>query len=88
MQSTKKRTTIELYKCPCCGQYTLEEDYEDSYEICSVCGWEREYAYELEPDNPEAGSSNGWMSLNEAREYWKNNHKRLTYEMKHRDPGA
>ena len=67
MQSTKKRTTIELYKCPCCGQYTLEEDYEDSYEICPVCGW---------------------LSLNEAREYWKNNHKRLTYEMKHRDPGA
>ena len=35
---------MELYKCPCCEQYTLEEDYVDSYEICPVCGAEESMA--------------------------------------------
>lgn len=68
-----------LYKCPCCGQNTLEEDYEDSYEICPECGWEREYAYELDPDNPLAGCANGDLSLNDARKYWNEHHSRVPH---------
>jgi hypothetical protein len=67
----------QLYQCPCCGQNTLEEDYEDSYEVCPECGWEREQAYELEPDNPLAGCANGDISLNEARSYWREHHSRV-----------
>ena len=67
----------KLYKCPCCGQNTLDEDYEDSCEICSLCGWEREKDYELDPDNPFAGSANGDISLNEARAYWNKHHSRV-----------
>ena len=30
----------ERYQCRCCGNYTLEEPPEGSFEICHVCGWE------------------------------------------------
>ena len=68
-----------LFVCPCCGQNTLEEDYEDSYEICPECGWEREYAYELHPDKV-LGFSNGDISLNMARAYWNRYHRQIPYE--------
>ena len=69
--------TKNLYQCPCCGQYTLDEDFENSYETCPACGWEREYAYELDPDNPYAGSANGDISFNSARKYWNEHHSRI-----------
>ena len=43
MAETKK------YKCPCCGNYTLDEDPEPdffTYEICPVCYYEVEDYYE------------------------------------------
>ena len=36
-------------KCPCCGCYTLEEDY-GSYEICPVCFWEEDPAAQKNPN--------------------------------------
>ena len=30
----------ERYPCKCCGNYTLDEPPEGSFEICEVCGWE------------------------------------------------
>jgi len=34
---------IKKFKCPCCGNYTLDEDPEPfflTYEICPVCKYE------------------------------------------------
>lgn len=28
------------YKCPCCGNYTLDEEPGNTYNICPVCYWE------------------------------------------------
>lgn len=31
-----------MLKCACCEQFTVEEEYD----ICSVCGWERDHVQE------------------------------------------
>jgi hypothetical protein len=53
------------YRCPCCGQATLEERGGD--EVCHVCYWQDEGQ-----DDPVAdevwGGANGKLSLNQARE--------------------
>ena len=54
-------------KCPCCGCYTLEEDY-GSYEICPVCFWEEDPAAEKNPNIVFGGNS---VSLHQAQENYR-----------------
>ncbi|GKW26028.1 MULTISPECIES: CPCC family cysteine-rich protein [Pectobacterium] len=58
------------YPCPCCGKHEFEVLGE--YDICSHCGWEDDPVQSREPDYP--GGANQ-MSLNEAREAFKNGQK-------------
>ena len=54
-------------KCPVCGKYEFQ--HEDDYDVCPVCNWENDGLQYDEPDY--AGGAND-MSLNQAREAWKN----------------
>lgn len=56
--------------CPVCGQYEFEERGSD--DICEVCGWQDDIVQELNPDE-ECGENQ--MSLNQAKEAWKNGEK-------------
>ena len=53
--------------CPVCGKHRFTE--YDSFEICPVCGWWDE---QMQEDNPDWTDCSNIMSLNEAREAWKN----------------
>lgn len=33
--------------CPCCGYYTLSDDFE----ICAICWWEHDFVQESKPDS-------------------------------------
>ena len=54
-------------KCPCCGQ-TMVEDFE----ICTVCDWQSD---PVQNDVPDYRGGANVMSLNEAREAFKNGEK-------------
>ena len=54
----------ETNKCPVCGQTDLED-----FEICSACGWQNDH-YQMDHPDRRGGANN--MSLNEAREAYKN----------------
>lgn len=58
------------YKCPCCGNYTLDvmEGHDTPFfEICEVCGWMYDEFNLKYPD--KAGGNH--VSLNEAKENYK-----------------
>ena len=52
----------KMRPCDVCGSLTIE----DEYDICDVCGWEKDTIQVEEPD--DHGVNN--MSLNEARKIW------------------
>lgn len=56
--------TSETNICPVCGKTTLEY-----MEICDVCEWQNDLVQLRHPDM-EGGANN--MSLNQAKEAWKN----------------
>ena len=56
----------EKHKCPVGGKYVFEE--YNSFDVCSVCGWEDDAVQENDPEY-EGGANK--MSLNEAREAYK-----------------
>ena len=60
----------EKHKCPVCGMYEFEE--YDSFDVCNICGWEDDAIQENDPDY--RGGANR-MSLNEAKEAYKNGKK-------------
>jgi len=53
-----------MYKCPCCGYYTIGEKPPGTYEICPVCFWEDDHVQYQEPDLD--GGANE-LSLNQSR---------------------
>lgn len=55
--------------CPCCGEYRFEE--EDFFEVCEVCGWEDD---SLQRDEPDYAGGANHISLNQAREVWRQTH--------------
>ena len=57
-----------LFKCECCGHYTLPEESIGNYNICPVCSWEDDIVQLLDPDF-EGGANR--ESLNQARENYK-----------------
>lgn len=52
-----------LYKCFCCGYYSLSEDSDD---ICPICWWQDDIVQREDPNY--GGGPNHGISLNEARE--------------------
>lgn len=57
-----KNDDNELFRCPCCGYYTLPGSGQ--YDICPVCFWEDDPFQEDDPDL-EGGANE--PSLNECR---------------------
>lgn len=57
-----------LYKCECCGYYTLPEKSTGNYNICPVCYWEDDIV-QLNDLDFEGGAND--ESLNQARENFK-----------------
>ena len=47
-------------------------EYAGDYDICPVCGWEDELMQLADPDEEDCTNH---MSLNQAREAWKNGQK-------------
>lgn len=45
------------FRCWCCGQVTLTEEPNGSYEICGTCGWEDDRVQLADPTR--AGGANG-----------------------------
>mgnify|MGYP000934988302 CR=1 FL=1 len=62
-----------MFECPCCNEKTLTDD-PGHYDICSNCGWEDDPIQREDPDY--AGGANE-MSLNEAREAYKQGKKAI-----------
>jgi len=57
---------VDRYRCPCCGNLTLDEEPPGTWLICEVCWWEDDPVQFS--DAEYRGGANG-PSLNEAREY-------------------
>ena len=55
---------MKKYKCPCCEQYTLDEEPPGTFEICEVCGWEDDdWQYRF----PDRGGGANQLSLFQAK---------------------
>ena len=52
------------YKCPCCGNFTLDIPPPGTYEVCQVCYWEDDPVQFHNPDY-EGGANK--ISLKKAR---------------------
>ena len=52
------------FQCPCCMNYTLDEEPSDTYQICEVCYWEDD-PVQFRNDNYTGGANK--VSLKEAR---------------------
>ena len=59
---TEKNGNRVPHKCPVCGKYTF--DSWNSYDVCTVYGWEDYSSQELYPDD-DLGPN--YMSLNEYK---------------------
>lgn len=57
-------------KCKCCGEMTIDED--DMFDICENCGWESD---PFQEENPDYKGGANQMSLNEAKEAYKQNRR-------------
>ena len=62
--------TGESYVCPVCGKYTFEK--VGDFDICEVCGWQDDLVQLDDPDEEDCANH---MSLNQAKEAWKNGQK-------------
>ena len=60
-------------KCLCCGYKTLPKKVEECIcFICPVCFWENDIFMKNIYDTKEKSDSNGGMTLDEARDNYKN----------------
>jgi hypothetical protein len=57
------------YQCPCCEYYTLHEEADNTFQVCSVCYWEDDG---VQLHNPAYEGGANMVSLNQA----KNNYKK------------
>lgn len=55
-------------KCPVCGNLSFDDD-DESYDFCEVCNWCHNEYQEKYPDEDALANI---MSLNEAKEAYKN----------------
>lgn len=58
--------TTETNKCPICGENCME------YDVCHRCNWEND---PIQRKNPDFQGGANEMSLDEAREAYKNGEK-------------
>ncbi len=58
----------QSFPCPCCGCLTRTESEYGTFEICPVCYWEDDA---VQAANPEMGGGANTMSLDEARESYR-----------------
>lgn len=56
------------HKCPCCEFYTLENEANNTFQLCPVCYWEDDGVQLREPD---CGGGANRVSLNQARKNFK-----------------
>ena len=56
------------YPCPCCSNFTFDEEPSGTYEICPVCGWEDD---EVQFNAPSFAGGANKPSLNEAKANYK-----------------
>ena len=62
---------INKIKCPCCGNYTIEDLGEEVVvSICPMCFWQFDILGQNNP-NEIVGGPNGNLSLNQARDNYK-----------------
>jgi rubredoxin len=52
------------YACPCCGYLTLNDEPDNSFQICPVCYWEDD-GVQLKYPTYESGANR--VSLNQAK---------------------
>jgi hypothetical protein len=57
-------------KCMCCQRNSLPS--RSAYEICPVCGWQDD---DIQNDDPDLEGGANEMSLNQAKEAYKNGEK-------------
>ncbi len=71
LTDVKKEMVLEMNKenllCPCCKKHYFQE--LDFYEVCPVCNWQDD---PVQRDDPDFDGGANDMSLNQAREAWKN----------------
>lgn len=53
-------------KCPICDQHEFEHD--NCLSICLICGWQNDG---IQHGDPDYNGGANWLSLNRARENWK-----------------
>jgi len=56
---------MKAVKCPVCGKSELVDDGD----VCEFCKWFHDVVQE---DNPDEEDGENHMSLNQAKEAWKN----------------
>lgn len=56
------------FPCSCCGFFTLDEEPDNTFQLCPVCYWEDDGIQLHDPDY-EGGANT--MSLNQAKEKYK-----------------
>lgn len=59
-----------MIKCPVCGQHEFAQ--ENDFDICPLCNWENDG---VQMDDPNETDCANKMSLNQAKEAWKNGEK-------------
>ena len=59
---------LQKYRCSCCGFNTLDS-VPGNFDICPVCYWEDD---NIQRDDPNYRGGANDMSLNEARQNYKN----------------
>ncbi len=57
-------------KCACCGNLTLDKD--SRFDICRICWWQDDA---IQNDDPDYDGGANHMSLNEARQAYKEGRK-------------
>ena len=62
----------KFIECPCCGSLEVPKGEEGLYYICEVCGWEND---PIQNDKPDYGGGANIMSLNEAKQAYKEGRK-------------
>lgn len=60
------------FRCPCCGNYTLNEQPLGTYEICMICNWEDD---EIQYNNSTYAGGANVLCLNDARKLYKDKSK-------------
>ena len=65
-----RRIETETHLCPVCGKHKFKE--QNSYEICPICNWEDDG---VQVDDPDYAGGANQMSLNQARQAYKEDRK-------------